>query len=292
MKKIFIIYLTFYLISCTTIEVLKEKGSENLISVSIYQSREDLKKRKPGPYGILSEIYFFKNGKWEKIKSSIVPAYTLAGIKEGKYLIKLEKYISKEGHIEDLKGKKNKIINIKKGEMANVNVILKSSASIGFIIVTILFTFAILWAIYEILKEGDIYFPAPFEIYPDLFFNIYINIPWYYYPDSYIDTTPPKIIANYPLHKDPNVSKKTHIFLNFSEPIKKIKRDTIQVIGEVSGNVKGNILYNSTMDILEFVPEKDFVPGEKVYVTVNCNDIMDLSGNAMKDKLTFYFTIK
>ncbi len=299
MKKIIAFYLIIFLSGCTSISLKKEKGEFQTLSVAIFQTKDDMVKKNPGPYGVLSELFFYKNGKWEKIKSTMVPAYSILGIEEGKYLLKVEKFISKEGHIENLKGKKEKVIKIKKGEMANLNVVLKAPPPIGLVVVAVLVGVAVIWAIYEILKDGDLPgpLPPPAEISPivqDIFFQMSINYPYYApYGEYYIDEEPPRLIANYPLHKDPKVLKNTHIFLNFSEPIKRNwEKETLQVIGEKSGDVKGKIIFNSTNDIVEFIPDKEFEGGEKVYVTLNGDEVEDLSGNEMKDKVTFYFTIE
>jgi len=299
MKKIIVFYLIIFLSGCTSISLKKEKGEIQTLSIAIFQTKDDLVKKSPGPYGVLSELFFYKNGKWEKIKSTMVPAYSIVGIEEGKYLLKVEKFISKEGHIENLKGKKEKVVNIKKGEVANLNVVLKAPPPVGLVVVAVIAGVAIIWAIYEILKDGNLPSPVPppVEISPiveNIFFNISINYPYYgNYGEYYIDREPPKLIANYPLHKDPMVSKNTHIFLNFSESIRKDwGKETLQVIGEKSGEVKGKIIFNSTKDIVEFVPDKEFQSGEKVYVTLNGDEVEDLSGNEMGDKVTFYFNIE
>lgn len=298
MKKIIILYLIIFLSGCTSINLKKEKTGESFLSVSIFQTKEDLEKKNPGPYGVLSELFIYKNGKWEKIKSTMVPAYTIFGIEEGKYLLKVEKFISKQGHIEDLKGKKSKALKIKKGESANLNVVLKAPPPVGLIVVGILVGVAVIWALYEIMKDGnlDLPQPPPLEIspvLPDVFFHISLNYPCCYgYSSNYIDREAPKLVANFPLHRDPKVSRDTHIFLNFSESIKKNwEKETLQVIGEKSGKVEGRIIFNSTQDFVEFIPNKGFISGEKVYVTLNGDEVEDLSGNEMGDKVTFYFTI-
>lgn len=299
MKKIIILYLIIFLSGCTSINLKKEKVEESFLSVSIFQTKEDLEKKSPGPYGVLSELFIYKNGKWEKIKATMVPAYTIFGIEEGKYLIKVEKFISKQGHIEDLKGKKSKVIKIRKGESANLNVVLKASPPVGLIVVGILVGVAVIWGLYELIKDGDLDLPHPppleiSPILPDVFFHISLNYPCCYgYSSAYVDREAPKLVANFPLHKDPKVPKDTHIFLNFSEPIKKNwEKETLQVIGEKSGKVEGKVIFNSTQDFVEFVPEREFTSGEKVYVTLNGDEVEDLSGNEMGDKVTFYFTIK
>lgn len=299
MKKLVVFYLIIFLSGCTSISLKREKGDENILTISIFQSKEDSEKRNPGPYGVLSELFIYKDGKWEKIKATMVPAYSIFGIEEGKYLLKVEKFISKEGHIEDLKGKKQKVIKIKKGENVNVNVILKAPPPLGLIVVGILVGVAVIWALYEIIKDGNLDLPHPPDIeispvLPDVFFHISLNYPFYYREGiSYVDEQEPKLIANFPPHRDPKASKDTHIFLNFSEPIKKNwEKETLQVIGEKSGEVKGKIIFNSTQDLVEFMPEKEFLSGEKVYVTLNGDEVEDLWGNEMGDKLSFYFTIK
>lgn len=298
MKKAIVLYLIIFLSGCTSISLKKEKAEESFFSLSIFSTKENMQKRNPGPYGVLSELFIYKNGKWEKIKATMVPAYTIIGIQEGKYLIKVEKYISEKGHIEDLKGKKSKIFQIKKGERVNINVLLKAPPPIGLIVVGVLVGVAVIWALYELIKEEDLPLPIPppveiSPILPDVFFHISLNYPYYSNYEYYIDKEAPKLIANYPLHKDPNVPKDTHIFLNFSEPIKENwEKETLQIIGEKSGKVNGKLIFNSIKDIVEFIPEKPFISGEKIYVTLNGDEVEDVSGNEMKDKVTFHFRIE
>ncbi len=297
MKKLIIFYLLFFLTGCTSINLKKEKSEETIISLSIFANQEEQKKANPGPYGVLSEIYYLKDKKWEKLKTTMVPSYSLIGVKEGKYLLRVEKYISKEGHIEDIKGKKEKIFKIRDGERVNINVILKAPPPTTLLIIGVLAGVAVIWALYEILKEGELPrpFPPPIEISPllqDFLFHISLNYPNYYSYEK-VDKIPPKLIANYPLHKDPAVSRDTHIFLNFSEPIKENwDEDTFQILGEKSGVVKGKIFFNSTKDMVEFMPSTKFLSNEIIYVTLNGDNVEDLASNKMGDKVTFYFITK
>lgn len=298
MKRIVAIYLILFLTGCTSIRLKKEEAEESIFSLSIFSTKKDMQTRNPGPYGVLSELFKYKNGKWEKIKATMAPAYTIIGIQEGKYLLKIEKYISEKGHIEDLKGKKSKVFQIKKGERININVLLKAPPPVGLVVVGVMVGVAVIWALYELIKEKDLPLPIspPVEIsplLPDVFFHISLNYPYYSNYEYYTDKEAPKLIANYPLHKDPNVPKGTHIFLNFSEPVKENwEKETLQVIGEKSGKVSGKLVFNSIKDIVEFIPEKPFMSGEKIYVTLNGDEVEDTSGNIMKDKVTFYFIIR
>ncbi len=284
---------------CVSISVDRRDAGEGNIRIAVYPEARDAKEDRPGPYGVLSELYFQEGKAWRKVKVSLLPEWGIADAPPGRYRVVVERRIGEEGHIEPLKGAKKKEFTLKEGQNAGVRILLKGKPPTAAIVVGALVGVAIIWALVEAFSGGhadlpDILLPPlpALDIGADIFFHA----SWYSSTVGGMggrDASAPRLVANFPLHHDPRVDPATHLFLNFSEPVRPDwDGETLQAIGSGSGRVDGRFVHHPGGDMVEFVPAAPFVSGETVTVTLDGDRVEDLAGNAMGDKVSFSFSVR
>jgi hypothetical protein len=287
--------------ACSTVRVeTRPATGKARIAIAVYPSDQERKAGRPGPYGVLSELYFWEQGSWKRVKVSMLPSWGVEDPPPGKYMVKVEKRISEAGHIEDIKGKKSETFTLKGGQDARVDVLIKGKPPVGLIVVGVLVSAAIIWAIVEALSGGGSDLPLPPLDLPapvvvdmaNVFFHIALEMDAGR-SSGRGDSESPRLIANFPLLNDPHADPATHIFLNFSQPVKNDWDDEVlQVVGDQSGLVKGRLEFHPGGDMVEFIPNDRFQPGEHVTVTLDGVGVEDRWGNGMEGKVSFTFDIR
>jgi len=285
---------------CVSVSVDRRKDEQGGgIRVAVYPEAKAAKAGRPGPYGVLSELYVKQGKDWRKVKVSLLPEWGVAAPPAGRYRVVVERRINEQGHIEALKGTKVKEFTLKEGEIAGVKVLLKAKPPTAAIVVGVLVGVAVIWALVEAFSGGDVSLPdlplpppETIEVAADIFFHA----AWMEAASAdmgWTDSTAPRLIANFPLHRDPRSDPGTHLFLNFSEAVEPDWDDlTLQVIGSESGRVAGKFIYHPGGDMVEFVPTEPFEHGETVTATLDGDRVEDLSGNEMTDKVSYSFSVR
>jgi hypothetical protein len=269
------------------------------VHIAVYPDAKAAKAGKSGPYGVLSELYVLQGKEWRKVKVSLLPEWGVAQAPPGRYRVVVERRIGEQGHIEPLRGARTKEFTLEEGQAADVKVLLKARPPAAVLVVGVLIGVAVIWMLVEALSGGDLdlpSLPAPPPEMLDAAADIFLYGAWFNASTADprdLDGAAPRLVANFPLHKDPRSDPATHLFLNFSEPVRPDWPDaTFQVIGSESGRVKGRIVYHPGGDMVEFEPAEPFVSGEMVIATLDGDRIEDLAGNAMTDKVSWAFSVR
>jgi hypothetical protein len=285
---------------CVSVTVDRRKDEQGAgIRIAVYPESRDAKAARPGPYGVLSELYVLDGKEWRKLKVSLLPEWSVANPPAGRYRVVVERRISEEGHIEALKGAKAKEFTLAEGERADVRILLKGKPATGAIVVAVLVGLVIIWALVEAFSGGDVSLPdlpVPPPEAVEVAAEIFLNMSWVVSASAetgWTDSTAPRLIANFPLHLDPRSDPGTHLFLNFSEAVRPDWDDeTFQVIGSETGRVAGEFVFHSGGDMVEFAPAEPFKSGETVTATLDGDRVEDLAGNEMADKVSYSFSVR
>ena len=300
LKKLVASFLALLLSGCVSVSVDRRKAETPAnIRIAVYPDAKEAKAGRPGPYGVLSELYVRDGQAWRKVKVSLAPEWGIAGPPAGRYRVVVERRINEQGHIVALRGAKAREFTLAEGESAAVTVLLKAKPPTAAIVVGALVGVAIVWAIVEALSGADLDLP-PIVVPPlpavDVAADIFIRAAWFQAAAGdagWRDGTAPRLIANFPLHHDPRSDPATHLFLNFSEAVKSDWDDeTLSVIGSGTGRVAGRFVHHPGGDMVEFVPDEPLQSGETVTVTLDGDRVEDLAGNAMEDKASYSFRVR
>jgi hypothetical protein len=274
----------------------EDRGS---VRIAVFPDAKAGKEGKPGPYGVLSELYVLQGKEWRKVKVSLLPEWGVAQAPPGCYRVVVERRIGEQGHIEPLQGSRTKEFTLEEGQAADVKVLLKAQPATAVIVVGVLIGVAIIWMLVEAFSGGDVdlpSLPAPPPEMLDVAADIFLYGAWFDASTADprdLDGAAPRLVANFPLHKDPRSDPATHLFLNFSEPVRPDWDDaTFQVIGSESGRVRGRFVYHPGGDMVEFEPAEPFVSGETVTATLDGDRVEDLVGNEMTDKVSYSFSVR
>jgi hypothetical protein len=290
--------LLLTLLGCTSVDVESRPGpsGETRIHISVYPTQHDLEERRSGPYGVLTELEQWTDGEWRQIKVSMLPVWGMENAAPGKYRVRAERRVSEAGHIEKLKGRTVKEFKVTAGRDSEVRVILEGRPPTGLIVTGVLVGAAVIWA----LTDKGHHLPdlpplPPFTpgVHSAVAMDVFINFGALGPPvDGYRRAEAPRLIANFPLHKDPHAAPDTHIFLNFSEPVKSDWDDEVlQVLGDTSGRMPGRLVFHPGGDMVEFIPDGPFRPGEHVTVTLDGAGVEGRWNNGMEGKVSFEFRV-
>lgn len=291
--------LSVLMSGCVSVSVQRREEAPGGIRIAVYPDAKGARAGRPGPYGVLSELFVREGKAWRKVKVSLLPEWGVADPPPGRYRVVVERRINEQGHIEALRGAKVKEFNLREGEGADVRVLLKAKPPTAAIVVGALVGVAIIWVLVEALSGNggdlpDLPLPPPEAL--DIAADIFLHAAWSASLSAemgWSDTTAPRLIANFPLHRDPRSDPATHLFLNFSEPVKSDWDDeTLQVIGSESGRVEGRFIHHAGGDMVEFAPAAPFQPGETVTVTLDGDRVEDLAGNEMGDQVSYSFSVR
>jgi len=291
--------LLLMLLGCTSVEVESRPSpsGESRIRISVFPTEHDLQEKQPGPYGVLTELEQWTDGQWRQIKVSMLPVWGVENPPSGKYRVRAERRVSEAGHIEKLKGTTVKEFRVAEGKVADVRVILEGRPPTGLLVTGALVGAAVIWALTDKghhLPEIPILPPFTPGLHGGVGLDVFIDFGALGSP--YVErrqSAPPRLIANFPLHKDPHAAPDTHIFLNFSEPVKSDWDDEVlQVLGDQSGRVHGRLVFQPGGDMVEFIPDQPFKPGEHVTVTLDGAGVEDRWKNGMDGKTSFEFRVR
>lgn len=285
---------------CVSFSVDRRKDDGGTgIRIAVYPESKDAKAARPGPYGVLSELYVQDGKEWRRLKVSLLPEWSVASPPAGRYRVVVERRISEQGHIEALKGTKAKEFTLAEGERVDVRILLKGKPVTGAIVVAVLVGLVIIWALVEAFSGGDVDLPdlpLPPPEAVAVAGEIFLNAGWSAAAaegTGWGDSTAPRLIANFPLHLDPRSDPGTHLYLNFSEAVRPDwDGETFQVIGSESGRVAGQFAYHPGGDMVEFVPDEPLRSGETVTATLDGDRVEDFAGNAMSDKVSYSFSVR
>ena len=227
----------------------------------------------------------------------MLPVWGVENPAPGKYRIRAERRVSEAGHIEKLKGTTVKEFKVAAGRENEVRVILEGRPPTGLIVTGVLVGAAVIWALTDKghhLPEIPVLPPFTPGVHGAVAMDVFINFGALGPP--YGDerrTEAPRLIANFPLHKDPHASPDTHIFLNFSEPVKSDwDNEVLQVLGDQSGRMHGRLVFQPGGDMVEFIPDKPFKSGEHVTVTLDGAGVEGRWNNGMEGKVSFEFEVR
>ena len=110
-------------------------------------------------------------------------------------------------------------------------------------------------------------------------------------PDLIPDTTPPEVKLTSPADGAMNVAVPFNVRLTFTEPVKNIDKNTVQITDVNGENLTGTFTSNMGGDIWTFTPEQEPILASPYTVTVNfpTQVILDPAGNKMQGIKEFTF---
>ncbi|MEL7147084.1 MAG: Ig-like domain-containing protein, partial [Bacteroidota bacterium] len=94
-----------------------------------------------------------------------------------------------------------------------------------------------------------------------------------------------------PSFNEQNVSASSNLVFTFSEAVsaESLTSESITVYGDFQGPIAGTIVGGGS-NTISFNPDNDFLPGEKVTVTLS-NQVQNLSGQSLSTPVVFQFDV-
>ncbi len=300
-------FLTFMLASCMSTQVIFQdgvKGAKSAVLVRVFQNVDSEKAGAPNAPGTLTELYKIEGDKEILLQRSLATEWGIDNLEPGQYRLRIPAIIDNNGNIRETRsGDRTTDFEVKNGHTTVVKVVLKKTPT-GLIIAAIVTVVFLVVAIALLMSEHNIRPPRPPRIPIPRPGHVPLPLPVIAAHELFIISTlahpvpmpqaqipSPRVTSVVPGQGTVVSSGLVVPTLTFSQPItqQRIRPGTIKMLGSKSGVVAGSSVYEN--GLLRFTPEKSFLPGETVTVSVYAGGIVNPNGKRMAADFSWQFKV-
>ncbi len=290
--RLLALFLAFQLSGCFSVQTQSQKRGRPEAGVTVIIFADDAARRRgePGPPGVLSELEYKDQGRWQPVFRSLEPRWTLAGLAPGRYRLRFPARLDEHGKIVPLSEKPKKF-TLQAGEMVQVQAVLEH-LPVALVVAGVVVVAVVAVALSKWFKDVDLPEPPlpPPQLW-DVAFHVTLNLAagW---PEA-SDRVAPVVTSHFPAagaHVPPGPLKLIWVF---SEPLAPTSLDPkkVRVLGERSGLIAGIASYDANRWWVVWESTAP-VSREKVYATLDAGAVEDASGNELEKAVSFSFWVR
>ncbi|HEV8267294.1 MAG TPA: hypothetical protein VGR00_03640 [Thermoanaerobaculia bacterium] len=256
---------------------LPQPGKTGALEISIFEKGSDRDAAAILTTPVLSELVRVEKGSPAVVARSMAAHWRVERLPPGRYRLLLRKGLDERGNVVSLRREGRKSFDVRAGERTRLAVVLEKtpSAWIALAAVTL-----VALAILSIEFAKDI--PLPDLPVPPVSVVLAAEVVLDSVPigDSGSAGPGPEIAEAFPAPGSVVAAPRVTVSFLLTAPLDpdEIERGAVQALGSESGELHGVVSFRPDEQLLCFTPDRDFVPGDTVTVTVDLSKIRGAGG--------------
>ncbi len=266
------------------------QGPGGGVSVQVFADDSAGRAGRPGPDGILGEVDRRSGRGWVPVFRSLSPAWTVAGLPPGQYRVRFPARLDESGNVVRLSDKST-TVEVREGAVTDVRAVL-DHVSTGLVVLGVVTVVAI--AVILTKETHDRGLPLPPPPPPELLnavFYVSINLAASSGWEGAERSLPPAVTSHFPAAGAVVAARRPRLVFSLSEPLRPtaLKADGVNVLGEASGLVPGQVSYDAENWWVVWQPTVGLAPGDTFHVTLAEDAVEDAAGHELTAPVTFTF---
>lgn len=296
MKRRISLLLVFALVvlpisGCLSTRVTTSRGDDPetaSVSIAVFADPDAEKDRRSVPPPTLVELSRLGPSGEAFLTKSLARSWGAKGLPPGRYRVRVAGVLDPAGRIgEPRSGDRTTDFSVDAGERADVRIVLKKTP-VGLVVIAAITVVILVVAVAILLREQDVHLPAPpspGEILRHLppprvdaillWSDIAIAVEDARARDAFREReggVAPRVTSVFPDSSSRGIPPGVVPSLTFSQPLDGIPEDAVEVVGSRSGVCPGRV--SLRRGLLRFEPDRPFLPGETVTVTVRADRVV------------------
>lgn len=268
----------------------RENRPEAGVMVVVFADDAARRRGEPGPAGVLSELEYRQQGRWQPVFRSLEPRWTLTGLPPGRYRLRFPARLDEAGKVVPLSEKPKKF-TLKAGEMLQLQAVLEH-VPVALVVAGVVVVAVVAVALSKWLKDADL--PEP-PLPPPELLDVAFHLTWNWafpWPEE-TDRAAPVVTSHFPAAGAQVPPGQLKLIWVFSEPLAPTSLDPkkLRVLGERSGLLQGVASYDASRWWVVWQSTAP-VSREKVHATLDAGAVEDASGNELAQAVSFSFWVR
>jgi len=269
---------------------LADTESSAAVKVTIFEKPAARKKGEPYPLPIFSELFRVEGGGERSVARTMASGFELPSVPPGRYRLSITKRINEQGDVEALSEAADKTFDVKAGQQATLEVILRKVPILWIVLAAITIIVLVILSI-DLLKDADLPSPPPL---PDLDVALVITDISLRAADGHEAVESPTAVDVYPAPGSVVAARRVTANFLMSTPVDtdELDGDAVLALGSKTGEIPGSVSYRQEEQLVRFAPERDFQPGETITVTLDLAKVRSRDGRHGEGKRSTSFTVR
>jgi hypothetical protein len=275
---------------CTSLGVVRTAGAGSgaaKLEVFVFADRSARDGDVPIDHPVFTHLFRVEGAREVSVARSLAARWTLEDLPPGRYRLEATKEIDARGDIRDLPSRGSTSFALAAGETARVEVLRKQVPVVLIILAAVT---VVLLAILAIHLADDAHLPhPPVPPLPPFPVAVAVDLSFALARDR---GPQPGVADVFPAPGSVVAARRVAVSFLLVAPLAQTPApEAVIALGSTSGEIDGAITYLPREQLLRFLPERDFAPGETVTVTLDLSRLRGEAGASGEGRVSTSFTV-